>query len=224
MAVIDYFSKRRSFALGVQAGGLGAGVFATPHLARYLIDNYAWKGAILLFGGFQLHGLILVTLMKPSPKPKPVKVDPENNEMIKNGVNSEKNMEKDSKEKRTCNFSLRTFIDYTILKDPNTCLLFISVALSACSHLMPQLLLPARVMSDGYTKSKATLIVSIMGLSSLFSRPLAGLLGDKFSRHRTLIVAIANIAVGLLSLISYFFTDFVAITVIFCVCGMVSGK
>jgi hypothetical protein len=44
-----YFEKKRSLATGISVCGSGVGTFLFAPLATYLIEEYGWKGANLVF-------------------------------------------------------------------------------------------------------------------------------------------------------------------------------
>ena len=214
LSLLDYFEKRLSFALGVQAAGFSAGVFAVPQLIRLMIDTYTWRGGLLLFAGFQLHSLILAVIMKPSY----IRVTKQSKNQKQN------NDESTDRKSKKCHCSFRQFIDYTILKDKKAVIMFVAIGCSICGHFIPYLLLPARMISYGIEKTKAAFLVSLMGICSGLTRPVAGLIADKMGHHRTLLVACSSLVVGFLGVLSYFFTQYVSLAVIFGLCGFLSGK
>ena len=50
VSVQTYFAKRRSLAFSIAVTGTAVGVFSFPQLTRLLIDNFAWQGAVLVYG------------------------------------------------------------------------------------------------------------------------------------------------------------------------------
>ena len=55
MALNSYFDKRHGLAMGLKAFGSSIGMFAGPPFARFLIDKYAWRGALMLLAGCQIQ-------------------------------------------------------------------------------------------------------------------------------------------------------------------------
>ncbi len=53
--VAYYFEKRRAFATGVAVAGSGIGTFVFAPLTEYLMEQYSWKGAVLIIGGIMLN-------------------------------------------------------------------------------------------------------------------------------------------------------------------------
>ena len=53
--VAYYFEKRRAFATGIAVAGSGIGTFVFAPLSEHLIEQYSWKGAVLIIGGIMLN-------------------------------------------------------------------------------------------------------------------------------------------------------------------------
>ncbi|XP_067951111.1 monocarboxylate transporter 12-B-like [Watersipora subatra] len=60
-----YFQKRKALALGIIASGAGVGFMIIPYVLRLLFDNFSFRGACMLYGGFVLQFLIPVSLFRP---------------------------------------------------------------------------------------------------------------------------------------------------------------
>lgn len=61
----QYFEKRRSLALGLSMSGMGCGIFVFSPVSKYLIDEYGWKGALLIEAGFILNCAVCGALFRP---------------------------------------------------------------------------------------------------------------------------------------------------------------
>lgn len=57
LAIDAYFTTKRGRAVGVAMAGTGFGQMIMPHLVRYLLDNFDYKGATLILGGLALNGV-----------------------------------------------------------------------------------------------------------------------------------------------------------------------
>ena len=53
--VAYYFEKRRAFATGIAVAGSGIGTFVFAPLSEHLIEQYSWKGTVLIIGGLMLN-------------------------------------------------------------------------------------------------------------------------------------------------------------------------
>lgn len=59
MAINSYFKLKKSRAVGLANVGTGVGQTLMPHLVRYLLENYGYRGACLLLSGLSLHGVTI---------------------------------------------------------------------------------------------------------------------------------------------------------------------
>lgn len=76
VAVGYYFETKRSLATGIAVCGSGFGTFAFAPLATYLLEEYGWKHALLIFAGLILNCAIFGAMMRPLTYPKKKKVKP----------------------------------------------------------------------------------------------------------------------------------------------------
>lgn len=63
-----YFEKRRAFATGIAVCGSGIGGFVFAPLCVFLINEYAWQGALWVISGIVLNGVIFCCFYRPLPK------------------------------------------------------------------------------------------------------------------------------------------------------------
>lgn len=67
VSVTCYFEKKRAFATGIAVCGAGLGTFALAPLTEYLVEQYAWKGAMLIISGLVLNCTVFGALFRPLP-------------------------------------------------------------------------------------------------------------------------------------------------------------
>ncbi|XP_057704029.1 monocarboxylate transporter 12-B-like isoform X2 [Corythoichthys intestinalis] len=60
-----YFSERKALAYGIAQSGSGIGTFILAPLVQLLIDQYSWRGAMLVLGGFVSNLCVCGALMRP---------------------------------------------------------------------------------------------------------------------------------------------------------------
>jgi len=65
VAVGYYFEKKRALATGISVCGSGVGTFIFAPLSNYLLENYGWKGANLIFAALCLQCAVFGALMRP---------------------------------------------------------------------------------------------------------------------------------------------------------------
>lgn len=71
-SVMQYFTMRRSLAIGLGFTGVGLASFAFSPLFQYLVEVYAWRGALLVLGGLSFNMIACGALIRPLGKPKVV--------------------------------------------------------------------------------------------------------------------------------------------------------
>ncbi|XP_037093655.1 uncharacterized protein LOC119113448 [Pollicipes pollicipes] len=62
--VAYYFERRRSLATGISVCGTGVGTFLFPPLVELLIQEYGWRGALLVLSGIFLNIAVCGMLMR----------------------------------------------------------------------------------------------------------------------------------------------------------------
>ena len=156
-----YFDTRLALAAGLAWVGISAGVFIGPPLARFLIYEYGWRGALVLIGGIHLHGLVYGALLIPLPEvpPKPITTvtDKAKEALISDEVIETK---KPSLGKRLCSLG-KHVMDLSPLTNLAFAFYTIAVILIMSGHILPLAYIPLRCKDLGISKTKAALMVSI---------------------------------------------------------------
>ena len=62
-----YFEKRRALATGIAVCGSGIGMFVMAPFSGFLLQQFGYKGALLVIGGLVFNGAICGALMRPLP-------------------------------------------------------------------------------------------------------------------------------------------------------------
>ncbi|WAR28836.1 MOT9-like protein, partial [Mya arenaria] len=65
VCVASYFDKRRAFASGIGVSGTGIGTFVFSPVTSLLVQNYTWRGAILVHAGLLLNCVACGLLFLP---------------------------------------------------------------------------------------------------------------------------------------------------------------
>ena len=63
-----WFEKRRSLATGIAVAGSGLGTFAIAPLTEYLLDEYGWRGTLLVMSGITLNFIVFGALFREVPE------------------------------------------------------------------------------------------------------------------------------------------------------------
>ena len=65
VCVSEYFLTKRPLATSISSCGSSAGTFVFGFLYRVCIDHYGWRGALLVFAGLMLNGVVCGALFRP---------------------------------------------------------------------------------------------------------------------------------------------------------------
>lgn len=60
-----YFERRRGLAAGISSAGAGFGMLTLTLLAAFLVQQYSWKGCLMIMAGVSLQCLVCGALMRP---------------------------------------------------------------------------------------------------------------------------------------------------------------
>uniref|UniRef100_A0A914VY92 Major facilitator superfamily (MFS) profile domain-containing protein n=1 Tax=Plectus sambesii TaxID=2011161 RepID=A0A914VY92_9BILA len=63
--VTMYFEEKRAFATGIAVCGAGIGTFIFSPLSAWLIEEYTWRGAFLIYAGIVLNCAVCGALFRP---------------------------------------------------------------------------------------------------------------------------------------------------------------
>ena len=61
----SYFKRYRNLAFGIVSTGVGVGTFVSAPLVQYLIDEYTWRGAMLILSAILANNFVVGALMRP---------------------------------------------------------------------------------------------------------------------------------------------------------------
>ena len=62
-----YYEKHRSLATGVCTAGSSLGGIVYPIFVQYLINEYGWRGSVLILSGVNMNTIWLAGLLRPAP-------------------------------------------------------------------------------------------------------------------------------------------------------------
>ncbi|CAH4031045.1 unnamed protein product [Pieris brassicae] len=65
VAINSYFKLKKSIAVDIAMTRTGIGQTLMPHVVRYLLDCYGFRGACLLLSAMSLHGICGTLLIQP---------------------------------------------------------------------------------------------------------------------------------------------------------------
>lgn len=84
VSVTCYFEKYRSLATGIAVCGSGLGTFVFAPIITLLLQEYGWKGSMLIIGGLLLNCIVFGVIFRPlvPKKKKHILLTPQNNESL----------------------------------------------------------------------------------------------------------------------------------------------
>lgn len=183
--IIGWFAKRRGIALGVSLAGFGVGAMLMPMLARYLIENWGWREAYLVFAGLVLFVSWPLTwwVLREKPSDMGLLPDGESTQEVSNiSLDSLGLTGREALTQRSYWLVLFSFM-----------LVGVGIT-SILAHLVPILL--GRGMSLTY----ATSCMSLLGLGLIFGRILAGYLMDRYFAPYVAALFLAGLLAGVVIL------------------------
>lgn len=176
-----YFSRRKALAYGIAMSGSGIGTFILAPVVQLLIEQFSWRGALLILGGFVLNLCVCGALMRPITVQEDRSV-PEKN----HGRESQKEdckraspyspLTKEWTETRLC-CSLQQEYGFLLMSD--FAVLAVSVLFMAygCSPLFVYLVPYA--LSVGVSHHQAAFLMSILGVIDIIGNITFGWLTDR---------------------------------------------
>ncbi|XP_050405703.1 monocarboxylate transporter 12 [Patella vulgata] len=176
-----YFKENTSIATGIATSGCGLCTFVFPPMTQYFIDTYGLSGAFLFLGGLGFQSAVCGALMKPT------EYETRPNKLLKCLIACRRKQTKKSlieKERRKKNLietndekSSRFFNEKFILfTSAPVWLLFISSAAFHMALSTVYLFLPDYFKHLGSSPQESAFILSIAGITGIFSRILLGFL------------------------------------------------
>lgn len=65
VALNHYFAKKRGQAVGLSMAGTALGMLIMPQLVRYLLEEFSFRGAVLIIAGLAMHSAVGSFLLQP---------------------------------------------------------------------------------------------------------------------------------------------------------------
>ncbi|XP_075071287.1 monocarboxylate transporter 12 [Mixophyes fleayi] len=175
-----YFHKRKALAYGIAMSGSGIGTFILAPVVQLLIEQFSWRGALLILGGFVANLCVCGALMRPIyPKEHNPKEPRESN------IPSSKcsPLSQDCTHKSLCYCSQK---EYSFLLKPNFIILAISFLFLAYGCSPPFVYLVPYALSVGVSHQQAAFLMSILGVIDIVGNITFGWLTDRrfLKKHR----------------------------------------
>ncbi|XP_043861293.1 monocarboxylate transporter 6 isoform X2 [Dromiciops gliroides] len=206
-----YFSYRRTLANALASAGVSIGITLWPLLSRHLLEAFGWRGTFLIFGGVFLHGCVCGAVMRPvapmaeSASPSPNKA-PESGCLL------------------TCGRAVQRHLAFDVfLHNQGYRFYTLGVVWMLMGFTVPHIFLVPFALSHNVEEHKAALLISIIGFSNIFLRPMIGLVAGRsiFAGRRVYLFTLAVLLNGLSNLICVISASF-SVLVFYCLVYSVS--
>jgi len=183
VVVSHWFNRRRGLALGFMMLGVGLGAIVAPLLAQRLIAAFGWRMAYVIFG--------FVILLIPLPIVAALlENDPAQRGLLPDGVQPKQGASERQSE-------IQGLTWHEIWHSPTFWLLICAFSLTGASVHAGVLHMPALLTDRGLSPERATLAISIIGLSLLVGRVGSGYLLDRIFAPRVAIFFFGTSALGM---------------------------
>ncbi|KAI8499002.1 hypothetical protein Bbelb_234550 [Branchiostoma belcheri] len=186
-----YFDKRHATANGIAISGTGVSMFALSPLFQFLIDEFGWNGALLIFAGMALNGCVSGALLRPLYlKDAGNETEPEDEETTANSSQMCKSVIP------FCQKVLEMF-DVTLLKSNHFLTYSVSLFLLMLGNSMIFVHIVAHAQALGVDKTQAAFLPSVMGIAEAIVRPISGWLSDRLPVRKLHYYMVGCIGLGI---------------------------
>jgi MFS family permease len=164
--VTRWFVANRGLAVALVSAGSGLGTFVVAPFARWLIDLYGWRVAMLVLGDLAWVLIVPLGLLVRRAPPEPA------------GLAVEAP-------------GARDFTLAEIWRAPQFWLIALTHFVCCVAHAGPIFHMIANATDRGLGAATAATVFGVSGLSSIVGRLGAGVLADRFGAKRTLVAMLA---------------------------------
>jgi len=213
-ALNDYYVKDRVLAEGISGSTMCAGLFVGTGVLQKLVDLFEWQGAMLIFGAFHLHIVVLgMFLFHPAEAPnhplnffKKDFTGEQHHHVVKfiaEDVNGNSELQEKvvtHKEKSSVGDFFR--VSWELAKRPAFMFLLMSDFLGWTSNYIPYVHLYERARLLDISQDTSALISSCNGFGGIFGRLLVALMFYKCKVHPLYAYGVLQLLIGLVTLFS----------------------
>ncbi len=188
-ALNNWFSARRSTAMGIASGGFSLGGFLLTPVIAWMVGpgNLGWSRSALIFGIF----FIVIAF----PVKKGIRNRPQDYGLLPDGAaipdfpTSEEELSEKNQDDHALGFVQEVQVSYTVKEAMKTrAFWLIAIGHAFCTMLLGTLsvhLIPMLV-DEGYTLQKASYVWSGIMLISGVTQLTFGFIGDKVAKHKAI--------------------------------------
>ncbi|XP_061664734.1 monocarboxylate transporter 13 isoform X2 [Syngnathoides biaculeatus] len=160
--VMASFTRRRTFALGLAFSSIGLASFMFNPLFQFLVETYAWRGALLVLGGLSLNIVPCGALIRSRRRTKgPAKEEAQ-------GTSA-------------CGGTLRrvaSYLELPLLCERPFVTYTIAITFLNVGYFVPYVHLVAHSRDSDFSEYQAAFVVSAAGVADIFGRVASGWFSD----------------------------------------------
>lgn len=191
------FSQKRAFATGIAVSGSGLGVMVLSPLAEYLIREYDWMDACLLFGAISSHTFISACLFRKPEENNNNKEQQQNETQVDTKEVHQKKREHKMLSRVLPNQALKLVDDLIdIYKNKRFILVNLSYFMLSASIATPHNFLPSHIKLEENLDDPSSIAISLLGISNLIGQIVIGFICDAFRKQNWLIYVICILIAG----------------------------
>ncbi|XP_035668080.1 monocarboxylate transporter 12-like [Branchiostoma floridae] len=187
-----YFHKGHATANGIAISGTGVSMFVLSPLSQFLIDEYRWNGALLIFAGITLNGCVCGALLRPLHLEGAGKVE-----------EAETENEEATDSSKTCEAVVLLcrrvveMFDVTLLKSRQFLVYSLSFFGLMLGYSMSFPHLVSHAQGLGVEKTQAAFLLSILGIVETVARPVNGWLSDRLPVRKLYYYMVGCVGLGI---------------------------
>jgi cyanate permease len=197
MIVNYWFDKRLSFATGIAVCGSGIGIAIFALLSEWLINEFSWKGAMLILSGVMFTCVAFSALFR--------KVDyiEENNDF---------------------KTALKESINFRIMRDKVFIYFAFANFISSLVYYVPILWMKDRIIKLGIGDANdAVMLMVYFGLANAFGRAVFGFIADNQSLNRIMLYSSSIIVYGITIALTTFAKTYQSMSICIVIYGAAEG-
>lgn len=175
-----YFEKRRPVANALASTGECLLTFVLTPSFQFMVDQYSWRGAMLILGALQLNLCLCGALLRPLNRHVPSKELLEEKdhelELSQSHTDSHRSLKNgsDSKKSNPLKVKIISYVDYTLIANARFMVYSMFGVFAALGFFAPALFLVPYARSQGVEEYQAAALMSISAVLDLIGRVLFG--------------------------------------------------
>ncbi|MBT3373530.1 MAG: MFS transporter [Rhodospirillaceae bacterium] len=171
-----WFVRRRGFATGLAVAGIGVGTLLAPPFSRFLVETLGWRETFQVLAALTLVlGLLAAWMLHPSPAARGLYPDGDATAVGEGASLSGLAL--------GASLSSRPFV-----------LMFTASTIVSLSLFVPFVHLVKFSVDHGHDESWSILLISLIGVGSMFGRLTLGGVADRYGRYHAVVVMYLGMA------------------------------